>query len=105
MHKGNPGPSRDAEAEQRATEHALGSALITKAIGLASASKWHDFGWRPTRRPGTRTGPKVNQSKEDVPYFESPPLHTVHMSTSSTRGMPRRYHVPLRRVVADLVQL
>ena len=23
---------------------------------------------------------------EDVPYFESPPLHTVHMSTSSSPG-------------------
>ena len=42
---------------------------------------------------------------EDVPYFESPPLHTVHMSTSSTQHTPRRYHVPLRRVAADLVQL
>ena len=23
------------------------------------ASKWHHIGWRPTRRPGTRTGPEV----------------------------------------------
>ena len=46
----------------------------------------------------------VNEEMEDVPYFESPPLHTVHMSTSSTH-MPRRYHVPLQRIVADLVQL
>ena len=61
MHKGNPGPSREAEAEQNATEHALGSALMTEAIGLASASKWHDFGWRPTRRPGTRTGPQPSK--------------------------------------------
>ena len=37
MHKGNPGPSRDAEAEQRATEHALGSALMTEAIGFKMA--------------------------------------------------------------------
>ena len=35
------------------------------------------------------------QKDEDVPYFESPPLHTVHLSTSSTRSVPRRYHVPL----------
>ena len=27
------------------------------------------------------------------------------MSTSSTQHTPRRYHVPLRRVAADLVQL
>jgi len=57
MYKGNPRLSHEAEAEQSVTEHTLSSALMTKAVGLALASKWHDFGWRPTRRPGTRTGP------------------------------------------------
>ena len=37
MHKGNPGLSRNTEAEQRATEHALGSALMTKAISFKMA--------------------------------------------------------------------
>jgi hypothetical protein len=59
MHKGNPKLSHKAEAEQSVTEHTLSSALMTEAVGLASASKWHDFGWRPTRRPGTRTGPYI----------------------------------------------
>jgi len=58
MYKGNPRLSHEAEAEQSVTEHTLSSALMTEAVGLALASKWHDFGWRPTRRPGTRTGPK-----------------------------------------------
>ena len=39
---------------------------MTKAIGLALASKWHNFGWRPTRRPGTWTGPKY-LAAGDVP--------------------------------------
>ena len=39
---------------------------MTKAIGLASASKWHDFGWRPTRRPGTRTGPKPSDIRIEL---------------------------------------
>ena len=59
MHKENPGPSCKAEAEQSVTEHALGSSLMTEAIGLALYSKWHDFGWRLTRRLGTQTGPYV----------------------------------------------
>jgi len=58
MYKGNPRLSHEAKAEQSVTEHTLSSTLMTKAVGLALASKWHDFGWRPTRRPGTRTGPK-----------------------------------------------
>jgi len=58
MYKGNPRLSHKAKAEQGVTKHTLSSALVTKAVGLASATKWHDFGWRPTRRPGTRTGPK-----------------------------------------------
>ena len=37
MHKGNPGPSREAKAEQSVTEHALGSALMTEAIGFKMA--------------------------------------------------------------------
>ena len=57
MHKGNPRASCEAKAEQSATEHTLGSVVMTKVIGLALASKCHDFGWRLTRRPGTQTGP------------------------------------------------
>ena len=50
IHKENTGQSDEAEAEQSPTEHTFGSAV--------SVSKSHDFGWRPTRRPGTQeTGP------------------------------------------------
>jgi len=62
MYKGNPRLSHEAKAEQSVTKHTLSSALMTEAIGLASASKWHDFGWRPTRRLGTQTGPYLSQA-------------------------------------------